>query len=252
MINTILSLSLAFGTGLNEPPLAPAVTLVAPRDAYSDLYKEYKRASRDYRSALRNARKEGTEDQFKAPQPIATYFGRFEALAKQGNAEALLFCALEVQELDRPMEEIKSFKMAAFERLSTEFLNHKIMEKVVSKVGRQDQWLSEKEITSVLGRITKKGGTEAARSEAGYQLARRMEDLGTPFGIKRAAELYAFVQKNFPESRAAKRSSDRIAGLKLAPGNEAPDFSAIDPDGNAFKLSDYRGKVVVLDFWGFW
>ena len=28
--------------------------------------------------------------------------------------------------------------------------------------------------------------------------------------------------------------------------------SGEDVDGVAFKLSDYRGKVVVLDYWGFW
>jgi cytochrome oxidase Cu insertion factor (SCO1/SenC/PrrC family) len=32
----------------------------------------------------------------------------------------------------------------------------------------------------------------------------------------------------------------------------APDFEAVDENGVKFKLSDYRGKVVVLDFWGFW
>lgn len=35
-------------------------------------------------------------------------------------------------------------------------------------------------------------------------------------------------------------------------GMAAPDFEAVDQDGVAFRLSDYRGKVVVLDFWGFW
>lgn len=35
-------------------------------------------------------------------------------------------------------------------------------------------------------------------------------------------------------------------------GNRAPDFEAKDVLGQSFKLSDYRGKVVVLDFWGFW
>lgn len=25
-----------------------------------------------------------------------------------------------------------------------------------------------------------------------------------------------------------------------------------DVDGQQFKLSDYRGKVVLLEFWGFW
>ncbi|MSR74446.1 MAG: redoxin domain-containing protein [Planctomycetes bacterium] len=38
--------------------------------------------------------------------------------------------------------------------------------------------------------------------------------------------------------------------LKL--GDTPPDFETTDVDGVAFKLSDYRGKVVVLDFWGFW
>ena len=35
-------------------------------------------------------------------------------------------------------------------------------------------------------------------------------------------------------------------------GMPAPDIVGADVDGVAFKLSDYRGKVVVLDFWGFW
>jgi hypothetical protein len=38
----------------------------------------------------------------------------------------------------------------------------------------------------------------------------------------------------------------------LAVGKLAPDIAAEDTAGVAFKLSDYRGKVVMLDFWGFW
>jgi cytochrome oxidase Cu insertion factor (SCO1/SenC/PrrC family) len=32
----------------------------------------------------------------------------------------------------------------------------------------------------------------------------------------------------------------------------APEIAGEDVDGKEFKLSDYRGKVVVLSFWGFW
>jgi hypothetical protein len=35
-------------------------------------------------------------------------------------------------------------------------------------------------------------------------------------------------------------------------GNLAPEIQGEDIDGRPFKLSDYRGKVVVLDFWGNW
>ncbi len=38
----------------------------------------------------------------------------------------------------------------------------------------------------------------------------------------------------------------------LAAGNVAPDFEVEDIDGKKVKLSDYKGKVVYLDFWATW
>jgi hypothetical protein len=38
----------------------------------------------------------------------------------------------------------------------------------------------------------------------------------------------------------------------LAIGKVAPEIEGKDVEGKQFKLSDYRGKVVVLDFWGDW
>lgn len=35
-------------------------------------------------------------------------------------------------------------------------------------------------------------------------------------------------------------------------GELAPEIEGTDLDGVAFKLSDYRGKVVMLDFYGDW
>jgi len=40
------------------------------------------------------------------------------------------------------------------------------------------------------------------------------------------------------------------AGFEV--GDLAPEIVGNDIDGSEFKLSDYRGKVVVLDFWGDW
>jgi peroxiredoxin len=49
------------------------------------------------------------------------------------------------------------------------------------------------------------------------------------------------------------KSSKRTATVR--PGTErrvAPDFALKDADGKTVRLSDYRGKVVVLDFWATW
>jgi hypothetical protein len=45
-------------------------------------------------------------------------------------------------------------------------------------------------------------------------------------------------------------AGDPVTGLEV--GNLAPEIEGEDTDGKKFKLSDYRGKVVLLDFWGHW
>ena len=43
-----------------------------------------------------------------------------------------------------------------------------------------------------------------------------------------------------------------LFGLRhLCVGSEAPDIEGEDQDGQRFHLSDYRGKVVLLDFWSY-
>jgi peroxiredoxin len=47
--------------------------------------------------------------------------------------------------------------------------------------------------------------------------------------------------------------NDAVQTLQpLAKPFVAPDFTLRDDDGNTHRLSDYRGKVVVLNFWATW
>jgi hypothetical protein len=43
-----------------------------------------------------------------------------------------------------------------------------------------------------------------------------------------------------------------VAMPGIEKGNQVLEIEANDLQGKKFKLSDYRGKVVLLDFWGFW
>ena len=42
------------------------------------------------------------------------------------------------------------------------------------------------------------------------------------------------------------------AVLLMRPGNSAKDFSLVDVDGATFRLSDFRGRVVLIDFMATW
>lgn len=88
----------------------------------------------------------------------------------------------------------------------------------------------------------------------------------TPESFRSEVEsLYERVIQEFPKIRYARGPRDgkqatlgevaerRLFSMrKLTIGNEAPEIVGEDTEGKPMKLSDYRGKVVVLTFWATW
>jgi hypothetical protein len=97
------------------------------------------------------------------------------------------------------------------------------------------------------------------RGVAMFTLARTLSYDASPEAESRTAELlreviakHASVEdaRRQPLGPQAERLLFAVENLKI--GKVAPDIKGVDLDGVDFKLSDYRGKVVVLDFWGDW
>jgi hypothetical protein len=67
--------------------------------------------------------------------------------------------------------------------------------------------------------------------------------------FERAVRAYGDVK--LPDSETvAEKAGPSLFGIRhLSVGKVAPDIEGVDQDGVRFKLSDYRGKVVLLDFW---
>lgn len=95
------------------------------------------------------------------------------------------------------------------------------------------------------------------QGSACYALAKVKMRLGAGSG-KEAEQLLERVTGEFKDVDVHGRSLAKMAEgdlfeiRYLSIGKVAPDIDGEDLDGVQFKLSDYRGKVVVLDFWGDW
>lgn len=113
-----------------------------------------------------------------------------------------------------------------------------------------------------------------ARAQATYALGDYWRNRALPYGrdvpaagraqwLAEAAKQYTEVRQTYtavptPDGHAklgdkAAAELRRIENLsRLEVGRPAPEIEGEDTDSVRFKLSDYRGKVVLLDFWGHW
>jgi hypothetical protein len=62
----------------------------------------------------------------------------------------------------------------------------------------------------------------------------------------------AVIEKYGSKSQKERAKGELFEMHNLAIGKVAPEIEGEDVDSRKFKLSDYRGKVVVIDFWGDW
>ena len=67
--------------------------------------------------------------------------------------------------------------------------------------------------------------------------------------LVQAAERFGDVKTTGQGTVGEKAEAALFELRHLCVGREAPDIEGVDQDGRRFKLSDYRGKVVLLDFW---
>jgi hypothetical protein len=104
------------------------------------------------------------------------------------------------------------------------------------------------------------GLAKAYEGIMGKEAVEEIEKKGEEGMNKEAVKYLERVVKDFPDAKDAKgRPLARDARTKIdgilhpvVVDKPAPEIEGEDTDGKAFKLSDYKGKVVLLDFWGNW
>lgn len=80
-------------------------------------------------------------------------------------------------------------------------------------------------------------------------LINRLQMMG-PDGMEEAYRYYRSVVTD--EGYINQIAPDYEAASRLAEGSVAPDIELSDIDGKTFKLSDFKGKALYIDFWASW
>jgi hypothetical protein len=99
----------------------------------------------------------------------------------------------------------------------------------------------------VLGQMLKARADELAtpNPKEAEKLQKESEKL-----LEQAADKYAGVKLPFRAGTVGAKAKSELYEVRfLAVGKTAPEVEGEDQDGKKFKLSDYRGKVILLDFW---
>jgi hypothetical protein len=96
----------------------------------------------------------------------------------------------------------------------------------------------------VLAQVLKGNALAASDATAAEKMQRESERL-----FEEAAEKYADVKTAFDGPVGTKAKNELFDMRYLSVGKVTPEVEGTDQDGKRFKLSDYTGKVVLLDFW---
>jgi hypothetical protein len=114
------------------------------------------------------------------------------------------------------------------------------------------------EVQKTLQELVEFSPQKSVQGQALYALGSRhieSKDAAVKAAGRKALERVVADYAEFENYRG--RIGEQAGGIlfkidKLQLGMVAPEMEAVDENGAKWKLSDYRGKVVLVDFWGYW
>jgi hypothetical protein len=232
-----------------------------PAEEYSNLRKEYEKKQQEVIKEYQEAKT--AEEKKKAfekwPKPSA-YTGKALKLVEKNPkadfaVDALVWVVAENQgagaDADKAMtlllkDHIKSQRLSdvcATLADSTSATAEKQLEAILAKSPHHDV---QGQACFALAQNQKNRADRADPAKPDAKLTKSAEKL-----FERVIEKYGDVK--YYSSTLSEQAKGELFELRnLAIGKVAPEIEGEDIGGKKFKLSDYRGKVVVLDFWGNW
>jgi hypothetical protein len=236
------------------------------QEEYSSLAKEHRAEQQKLVNEIQ-ATKNAEDRQKLVKQYIKLgekYSGRFVALAEKYPKDPVA-----VDALIWVLNNNRSPGSKDLEKAVSLLIKDYTKDKKMAQVSQQLPYLSPSEAgVKLLRAVLEKNPDREAKGQACLGLAKVLKSQSEmaardkkPDADKLAKEAEKYFEevvqkygdlKTF-QGTLEKQAKGELYELKhLTVGKQAPEIEGEDVDGKKFKLSDYRGKVVLLDFWGNW
>jgi len=277
-------LSACLGQEVRRAPPAPSI-----QSECDALFNEYTKAMREYVDRTHKAETDGEASTYPRPDGPA-YADRFMAMARAhpddpAAADALsraVIVDLAGRHREHAMEQIRTrhskssriaeaLGMIAYDTTISEtesFLREVLEENPSVEVRARAALALSRHLERLIGEAENMREFperfELAATRFGRDEMIRMRDRDTAAMRRERESLLALVIREYPEvpgSRSdlgdgpspAEIAARELRSLRdLTVGKPAPEIEGQDVDGKPMKLSDHRGKVVVVTFWATW
>ena len=251
----LLPLALLAAPGLAGPPLqspsatAPAAPLLQhDSEGFEALETEFNQAAEDHKKELRRVKGEARR-QLADQHPANAFWPRFQALADGGEGRALLWMVLHSRDRDTSIGDSRKEVAALYETLLEKHVAEPWFGDVVERLPRDRSSIGTEPTIAYLRAILAKNPSRDVQARALGALASQLARLGTPEATEESTQLFDRLASEYADTKLGAQAA---AELRLKLGAVAPNFSGKTIDGYEFELEDYRGKVVLVDFYGFW
>lgn len=246
---------LSLNSSFQAEPASPSKLLIESirLDEFAELQAEFTEAYDGWRVELRAAEGIKAKRALRKKHPVRSFWDRYQAMADGGEGRALVWMSTSLRNKGLRLSEVGPEKVVIAKQLLKDHSKADWFADGVSCLIKDRKHLDSAWLKNALRTVAKVNKVHAVQAQCKYELVRllRKED-GKDAG-EEADALVAELLDNYADTEHGfKMLAEQTRPEDLESGKTAPDFVGRTIDGHEFKLSDYRGKVVLIDFYGFW